>query len=128
MYQVEFADNVECLNLLEGKPYGIFSLLQEQCQMGRNMDDAKLVDLFQSHLHKHPDFSTAKFSPSSFVVKHYAGDVSYNSDGFLEKNKDSLHDDLQVRARMHVRFTCLPCMISSRTIAWPVYRFAFRRC
>mmetsp|Transcript_9650 Transcript_9650/g.18159 ORF Transcript_9650/g.18159 Transcript_9650/m.18159 type:complete len:1426 (-) Transcript_9650:410-4687(-) len=93
--KVEFADNVECLNLLEGKPYGIFSLLQEQCQMGRNMDDAKLVDLFQSHLHKHPDFSTAKFSPSSFVVKHYAGDVSYNSDGFLEKNKDSLHDDLQ---------------------------------
>ncbi|PRP79508.1 class VII unconventional myosin [Planoprotostelium fungivorum] len=37
-----------------------------------------------------------KLSQSAFVVKHYAGSVSYEVAGFLEKNKDSLADDLDV--------------------------------
>ena len=30
-----------------------------------------------------------------FVVKHYAGQVLYHTDGFLQKNNKSLHADLE---------------------------------
>jgi myosin-5 len=66
--------------------------------MGRTSDDTALVDLFAQQLgEKHSKhFSVAKFDPSAFVIKHYAGEVTYSSDGFLEKSRDTLHDDLKV--------------------------------
>ena len=36
----------------------------------------------------------SKFSRSCFSIKHFAGDVMYNVDGFLMKNNDALQDDL----------------------------------
>jgi len=37
---------------------------------------------------KHPTFSK-KLDANSFGINHYAGDVTYNIIGFLEKNKDT---------------------------------------
>ncbi len=41
-------------------------------------------------LHK---FGRTRFA-QGFVVKHYAGDVEYRTDGWLDKNKDPLNDNL----------------------------------
>ena len=39
-------------------------------------------------------FERVLVRPSSFLIKHYAGDVEYSVRGFLFKNRDKLHDSL----------------------------------
>lgn len=35
-----------------------------------------------------------KFKDPSFIIKHFASDVSYCVEGFLEKNKDTVNEQL----------------------------------
>lgn len=43
---------------------------------------------------KHPNYKTSKLAQSAFIIEHYAGPVSYTVTGFLEKNKNTLQQDL----------------------------------
>ncbi|PSS37014.1 hypothetical protein PHLCEN_2v1156 [Hermanssonia centrifuga] len=93
------------IDLIEtsGNAIGVLSLLDEECIM------PKATDLtFTDKLHTlwatdgalieddHPGKS--KYEPSrfdqGFIVHHYAGRVEYRTDGWLEKNKDPLNDNL----------------------------------
>jgi len=53
--------------------------------------DQQLLQKFQKSFSSHPHFSS---NSSSFIIKHYAGDVEYNIDAFCEKNRDVLFQDL----------------------------------
>ena len=53
--------------------------------------DQQLLQKFQKSFTTHPHFSS---NSTSFIIKHYAGDVEYNIDGFCEKNCDVLFQDL----------------------------------
>ena len=71
---------------------GILTLLDDVCNFPKGDDPTFLMKLGQE-VGSHPHFSTTS-SGSHFVVKHYAGDVTYDVDGFVDKNKDSLFNDL----------------------------------
>ena len=38
-------------------------------------------------------FKPTQFASTQFAIAHYAGDVTYESLGFLEKNQERLHQD-----------------------------------
>lgn len=98
-----------CIDLIE-KPLGIFSILEEESMFPKATDKTFEDKLNNNHIGKSPHFLKPKLAPPKKVEKgkepdqkpeaplahfslvHYAGVVSYNLSGWLEKNKDPLND------------------------------------
>ncbi|KAJ4784283.1 Myosin-related family protein [Rhynchospora pubera] len=89
--KVDFEDNQDCLNLFEKKPLGLLSLLDEESTFP-NATDLTFATKLKQHLDSNPCFKGER--GKAFTVSHYAGEVMYNTTGFLEKNRDLLHVDL----------------------------------
>jgi len=90
---IDFPDNQKCLDLIEGKPLGIIALLDEQCLL-KGTDKSLASQLYEKLS------SVERFAVSNkqkvrheFTIEHYAGDVIYETDGFIVKNKDQLHQE-----------------------------------
>mmetsp|Transcript_33071 Transcript_33071/g.93600 ORF Transcript_33071/g.93600 Transcript_33071/m.93600 type:complete len:1272 (+) Transcript_33071:218-4033(+) len=94
---VDFEDNQECVDLIEQKMprgVGVLSLLDEECVFPKATDET-FGEKLAANLSSHPNFSSKSQSvKNEFTVKHYAGPVTYNTAGFLDKNKDSVSVDL----------------------------------
>ncbi|XP_022732054.1 myosin-15-like isoform X3 [Durio zibethinus] len=84
---IEFIDNQDVLDLIEKKPIGIISLLDEACMFPKSTHETFATKLFQN-FRGHPRLEKAKFSETDFTVSHYAGKVTYQTDSFLDKNRD----------------------------------------
>ncbi|KAJ4746943.1 Myosin-related family protein [Rhynchospora pubera] len=89
--KVEFEDNQDCLNLFEKKPLGLLSLLNEESTFP-NGTDLTFANKLKQHLSSNACFRGDR--GKAFSVQHYAGEVAYDTTGFLEKNRDLLHVDL----------------------------------
>ncbi|XP_039117224.1 myosin-17-like isoform X1 [Dioscorea cayenensis subsp. rotundata] len=93
---IEFVDNQDVLDLIEKKPGGIISLLDEACMFPKSTHETfaqKLYTTFKNNKR----FAKPKLSRTDFTICHYAGDVTYQADQFLDKNKDYVvaeHQDL----------------------------------
>ncbi|CAE7480335.1 XI-B [Symbiodinium pilosum] len=79
--------------MLQAKGTGVFAILDEECVVPQGSDQGFTNKLIKQHK-GHRRFDEIKTKPSWFVIKHFAGPVSYCSDGFLDKNKDQLSNDL----------------------------------
>ena len=91
---VIFEDNAECVKLIEGKPYGLLSLLDEECSLGNATDltyISKIDKTFGSNkTNTNKFYMKNKTKPDYFSVIHFAGAVEYNIHNFLDKNRDTL--------------------------------------
>jgi len=74
-------------------PIGIFSCLDEDSVMPKATDKS-----FTEKLHSLWDRKTPKYRQTlltqGFMLTHYAAEVEYSTDGWLEKNKDPLNDNV----------------------------------
>jgi myosin heavy subunit len=68
-------------------------MLDEQFMLGARGNDEGFFRGINTMLRNHKSFKGAqKIGAQQFVVCHFAGDVTYDVDGFVEKNKDSVSD------------------------------------
>lgn len=82
------------IDLIElSNPIGVFSCLDEDCVMPKASDKS-----FTEKLNGLWDKKTNKYRPSrmgtGFILTHYAAEVEYSTEGWLEKNKDPLNDNI----------------------------------
>ncbi|XP_039481298.1 myosin heavy chain, muscle isoform X7 [Drosophila santomea] len=89
-------DLLACIDLIE-KPMGILSILEEESMFPKATDQTFSEKLTNTHLGKSAPFQKPKppkpgQQAAHFAIAHYAGCVSYNITGWLEKNKDPLND------------------------------------
>ncbi|TVU28761.1 hypothetical protein EJB05_20294 [Eragrostis curvula] len=84
---IEFIDNQDVLDLIEKKPMGIIALLDEACMFPKSTHETFATKMFRN-FSSHPRLEKTKFSETDFTMSHYAGKVTYQTDSFLEKNRD----------------------------------------
>ncbi|XP_037094410.1 unconventional myosin-XV-like isoform X2 [Pollicipes pollicipes] len=90
---IAFQDNWPVLHLISKKPVGIFHLLDDESNFPKATDVSLLEKLHYNHALDEL-YSRPRMSSMEFGVHHYAGQVWYNVDGFLDKNRDILRNDV----------------------------------
>ena len=93
--RVEYADNKRVVDLIGASPHGLLAMLTEECVFPKGSDTSYLQKVCNS-FRRNENFIEVKTSSTDFGVRHFAGEVTYDVRGFLEKNKDPISQDLQV--------------------------------
>jgi hypothetical protein len=101
---ITFRDNQHVIDLIAGTraPLGLLLICEEHCMLNRGVpDDIALLGSFdQTHepigaaAKAASAYSKPRFKTRGFVVRHFAGEVTYAVDGFLAKNNDAMQEDL----------------------------------
>ena len=92
---IDFVDNQDVLDLIEGKG-GLIPLLDEACRLGTQATPEDVRDRLAGAPAAKGDgraaarFSVPRLDRRGFTIAHYAGDVMYSTDNFLEKNSDQV--------------------------------------
>uniref|UniRef100_A0A4W6BWE8 Myosin Ic, paralog b n=1 Tax=Lates calcarifer TaxID=8187 RepID=A0A4W6BWE8_LATCA len=101
---VQYFNNKIICDLVEEKFKGIISILDEECLRPGDASDTTFLEKLEDTVGGHPHFVTHKLADGKtrkvmgrdeFRLLHYAGEVNYNVNGFLDKNNDLLFRNLK---------------------------------
>ncbi|XP_020929383.1 unconventional myosin-Ih isoform X2 [Sus scrofa] len=101
---IQYFNNKIICDLVEERHKGIISILDEECIRPGPATDLSFLERLEEKVGKHAHFQTRKLAgPKSrkrigwmeFRLFHYAGEVTYCTKGFLEKNNDLLYRHLK---------------------------------
>uniref|UniRef100_A0A669BFT1 Myosin Ic, paralog b n=1 Tax=Oreochromis niloticus TaxID=8128 RepID=A0A669BFT1_ORENI len=101
---VQYFNNKIICDLVEEKFKGIISILDEECLRPGDASDLTFLEKLEDTVGGHPHFVTHKLADAKtrkvmgrdeFRLLHYAGEVNYNVNGFLDKNNDLLFRNLK---------------------------------
>jgi len=86
-------DNLPVIHLIAKKPVGILHLLDDESNFPKATDLSFLEKCHYNHALSEL-YSRPRMNSAEFAIRHYAGQVWYNVEGFLDKNRDTLRPDV----------------------------------
>ncbi|XP_051691830.2 unconventional myosin-Ih isoform X1 [Oryctolagus cuniculus] len=101
---IQYFNNKIICDLVEERHKGIISILDEECIRPGHATDLSFLEKLEEKVGKHAHFQTRKLAGPKgrkrigwmeFRLLHYAGEVTYCTKGFLEKNNDLLYRHLK---------------------------------
>uniref|UniRef100_A0A803VKA6 Myosin VC n=1 Tax=Ficedula albicollis TaxID=59894 RepID=A0A803VKA6_FICAL len=120
---IDFYDNQPVIDLIEAK-MGILELLDEECLLPHGKDENWLQKLYNNFVNKNTLFEKPRMSNTSFIIQHFADKVEYKCEGFLEKNRDTVHEVLiEILKESKVYLTFYWKRFISRTLLSGVFQF-----
>ncbi|KAF1760604.1 hypothetical protein GCK72_008853 [Caenorhabditis remanei] len=100
--KIDYFNNKIICDLVEVPRTGILSILDEACASIGNVTDKVFLGELDKKLKGHQHYTSRNLKQSDksmgfeeFRITHYAGDVTYSVMGFMDKNKDTLFQDLK---------------------------------
>ena len=91
--------------LIDQPHHGIMALMDEACLMVGKTTDKTLLGAMDDKLKTNAHYSSRGINNNKqnkqmelhqhFLIRHYAGDVVYDINGFIEKNRDTLFQDFK---------------------------------
>merc|ERR1711883_15604 len=92
---VDFGMDLAAAIIMFEKPMGVWAILEEESNFPKASDKTLEDKMKAQHLGKSPSMAKPQSKTDKnahFAIIHYAGIVSYNVTGWLEKNKDPVND------------------------------------
>lgn len=93
--EVAFPDNTECIGMFEQKRFGIFALLDNECNYKAGTSERFTQNVWDHWRTLNTFFVLPKSTvPNQFGVRHYASFVNYTTGDWLEKNTDGIKHEV----------------------------------
>jgi len=89
---VKYQDNSDIVSLINAKG-GILSILDDEALIPKTTDQTFVSKVIKSHGNHARIIKSKMGGAVKFGIKHFAGEVSYEASGFLEKNMAKLPDE-----------------------------------
>lgn len=92
--QVDYVDNVPCIDLISSLRTGLLSVLDAECSI-RGTAESYVSKIKAQHRNSQRlDRGLEPHEPRLFVIRHFAGRVEYDASDFLDTNRDVISDNL----------------------------------
>lgn len=100
--EIDYVDNVPCIDLISSLRTGLLSMLDAECSV-RGTAESYVAKIRVQHrnstrLEAKPaaidNGNSAGNDPRVFTIRHFAGRVEYDTSDFLDTNRDVVSDDL----------------------------------
>lgn len=93
--EVDYVDNVPCIDLISSLRTGLLSMLDAECSVRGTAESYVAKIKVQHRNSSRLESKQAELhDPRIFTIRHFAGRVEYDTTDFLDTNRDVVPDDL----------------------------------